>query len=264
MRIAVAAILLLAWAQSAWAQSERVVDIPSRGEAIRALLLQPAQPTGSVILLAGGAGRLDIGSDGSVAALRGNQLVRTRAAYAAAGLATLVPDVAPGHKTSDGVARGYRWSAEHGRDLAALVAFMRTIRPPVVVVGTSRGAVSAGALLREADGAGRPDGMVLTAPMLMPTAERQPSFHDAIGGTPDRARLPLLVVGHVRDACRVTTPASIVTFRAWHGGPVDVVMLDGPDGTGDPCEARSAHGFAGIDSDVVATVTRWIARLPPR
>lgn len=90
MRIAVAAILLLAWAQSAWAQSERVVEIPSRGEAIRALLLQPAQPTGFVILLAGGAGRLDIGSDGSVAALRGNQLVRTRAAYAAAGLATLV------------------------------------------------------------------------------------------------------------------------------------------------------------------------------
>jgi hypothetical protein len=35
-------------------------------------------------------------------------------------------------------------------------------------------------------------------------------------------------------------------------------MLDGPNGTGDPCEAESAHGFAGIDGQVVATVTGWI------
>uniref|UniRef100_UPI0035AEB3A8 hypothetical protein n=1 Tax=Stella sp. TaxID=2912054 RepID=UPI0035AEB3A8 len=138
---------------------------------------------------------------------------------------------------------------------------MRTIRPPVVVVGTSRGAVSAGTLLREATGAGRPDGLVLTAPMLMPTADRQPSFLSAIGNAPRRARLPLLVVGHVRDTCRVTLPASILAFRDWHGGAVDVVLLDGPAGEGDPCEARSAHGFAGIDGEVVATVTRWLGRL---
>ena len=44
------------------------------------------------------------------------------------------------------------------------------------------------------------------------------------------------------------------------GGKVDVVMLDGPAGTGDPCEAASAHGFIGVDDAVVMTVTRWIAK----
>jgi hypothetical protein len=35
-------------------------------------------------------------------------------------------------------------------------------------------------------------------------------------------------------------------------------MLDGPQGQGDPCESRAAHGFAGIDGEVVATVAGWL------
>lgn len=244
--------------------ADPVVEVASRGQAIRALLLRPERPRGSVVLLAGGLGRLDITPDGTLRALRYNQLVRTRHSYAAAGYATLVPDVTPDLKTADGAVRGYRWAAEHGADLAALVAYMRTISEPVVVVATSRGAVSAGTLLREGTGAGRPDGMVLTAPMLMPTEHRQPSFHSAVRGDPEVARLPLLVVGHVRDTCRVTLPSSILAFRQWHGGAVDVILMDGPEGTGDPCEARAAHGFAGLDAEVVERVTRWIAGVPAR
>jgi hypothetical protein len=45
----------------------------------------------------------------------------------------------------------------------------------------------------------------------------------------------------------------------WHGGTVDVVLLDGPEGTGDVCGVGSAHGFVDIDDEVVTTVTRWIA-----
>jgi hypothetical protein len=82
----------------------------------------------------------------------------------------------------------------------------------------------------------------------------------AIGDDPQRAQLPLLVVGHHKDTCRFTRPSTIERFKAWHGGKVDVIMLDGPAGTGDPCEAASAHGFFGIDGAVVTTVTRWIAR----
>jgi hypothetical protein len=79
----------------------------------------------------------------------------------------------------------------------------------------------------------------------------------------------MLIVGHRKDKCRWTLPDSIDAFRAWHakgGGASDVVLLDGPPGTGDPCEARSAHGFAGIDGEVVATVTGWIRKqnLQPR
>ncbi|MGE0717386.1 MAG: alpha/beta hydrolase [Alphaproteobacteria bacterium] len=261
MRVIALAAALLLLANSAFAQAARVVDVPTRGTTVRALLLLPATPVGSVILLAGGHGRLDLAADVRIGWGSGNQLVRTRAAYAAAGYATLVPDIAEDLKTWDGVAQGYRFSAQHGRDLGALVAYMRAIRQPVVVVATSRGAVSAGVLLAEAAAPPtRPDGVVMTAPMLMSIGDRLPNFRMAIGDAPARARLPLLVVGNRRDTCRYTLPASIDAFVAWHGGAVDVVMLDGPQGVGDPCEARAAHGFAGIDGEVVATVTGWIGR----
>ncbi|ROP83856.1 hypothetical protein EDC65_4505 [Stella humosa] len=260
-----AGLLLLALAGPAAAQTETVVEVESRGQQVRALLLMPAgAPVGSVILLAGGHGKLDIGSDGQIGWGRGNQLVRTRAAYARAGFATLVPDIALDLKTAGGVVQGYRSAAPHGRDLGALVQRMRQVKAPVVVVATSRGAPSAGAMLRHASAGAVPDALVMTAAMLVPTGDNQPNFQNAIGGDPTRASLPLLVVGHRKDACRYTLPATIDQFRAWHGGKVDVILLDGPDGSGDPCEAQSAHGFIGLDGAVVAAVTGWIGRLPSR
>src|SRR5215813_6977393 len=64
--------------------ADPIVEIASRGETIRAVLLKPANPKGAVILFAGGNGRLDISTDGEIAKLRFNQLVRTRALYARA------------------------------------------------------------------------------------------------------------------------------------------------------------------------------------
>jgi hypothetical protein len=152
---------------------------------------------------------------------------------------------------------GYRFSPQHGQDLAAVVAYARGIKAPVTIVGTSRGAVSAGILLAQASGAGRPDAMVLTAPMLM-SLDEQPSFQKTLNNSPAKAQLPFLVVGHKKDQCKHTAPPTIEAFRQWHGGKLDIIFLDGPQGTGDPCEAQSAHGFAGIDGTVVSTVTGWI------
>jgi hypothetical protein len=208
--------------------------------------------------LAGGHGKLDLSPAGKVGWGAGNQLVRTRAAYASAGFATLVPDIAPDMKTATGVVDRYRFSPPHGQDIGALVQYMRAIKAPVVLVATSRGAVSAGAALAQASAAARPNAVVLTAAMLVSVGNRAPHFQMAIGDDRRRAQLPLLVVGHRKDRCAFTSPATIDRFKAWHGGKVDVVMLDGPEGTGDPCEARSAHGFAGIDDKVVAAVTGWI------
>lgn len=264
MRALIAALILASAALApALAQTRSVIEVDSRGQKVRSLLIMPASPVGSVIQLAGGHGKLDLGADGRIGWGAGNQLVRTRAAYAAAGFATLVPDIAPDLKTPGGVVPGYRSGGPHGRDIGALVQHMRTIKEPVVLVATSRGAPSAGAALRHATGPARPDAVVLTAAMLVPVGDRQPNFQNAIGGDPTLARLPLLVVGHRKDTCRHTLPATIDQFRAWHGGAVDVVMLDGPEGRGDPCEAQSAHGFSGLDGEVVATVTGWVRKLRP-
>jgi hypothetical protein len=262
IRAITAAALLVCTAATAFAQSEKVIEIPSRGANIRALMIEPPNAVGSVILLAGGHGRLDISPAGAMHWGAGNQLVRTRASYAAAGFVTVVPDISPNLKKAAGVVDGYRFSEPHAHDIGAIVRYLRNVKSPVVVVGTSRGAISAGNAVAKLSGPSRPDAVVFTAPMLV-TVPGSPSVQKAANGDPKRLRVPMLIVGHRKDKCRWTLPDSIDTFRAWHakgGGTSDVVLLDGPAGTGDPCEARAAHGFAGLDGEVVATVTGWIRK----
>ncbi|HEY1243321.1 MAG TPA: alpha/beta hydrolase, partial [Hyphomicrobiaceae bacterium] len=81
-----------------------------------ALLNKPAAPRASIILIPGGNGYLGVNADGSFTSLKGNQLVRTRKAYLAYGVATLTID--------------------SGVNVAEAVAYMRKIARPVVVVGT--------------------------------------------------------------------------------------------------------------------------------
>jgi hypothetical protein len=259
MRTLFLALAILGATTSAYAQAEKVVEIPSRGQKVRGLLSVPPNPVGSIVLLAGGHGILAISPDGKIGWGAGNQLVRTRAAYARAGFATLTLDSAPDMGTPNAPKSGFRYSPDHGRDIGAAVAYMRQIKEPVAIVGTSRAAVATGIALLVSTGTARPDRVVLTAPMLM-TVGDQPSFQKSMGNNPARAQLPFLVVGHQKDACKYTSPPTIELFRKWHGGKLDIVMLDGPEGKGDPCEAQSAHGFAGIDGEVVSTVTGWLRR----
>jgi hypothetical protein len=102
-------------AQTATAAGVSVSTVQVGG--VSAALLTPAHPHGALILLAGGDGSIGVGADGAIAR-EGNQLVRTRMAYAARGFAVLVPDCCV--------------------DLAAAVSYMGRYGR-VTVVGTSRG-----------------------------------------------------------------------------------------------------------------------------
>jgi len=257
--IAIAVIVSGIFCGAAQAQ-EPTVLISSRNQKIRAILLKPEKPVASVILLVGGHGQMDIAQNGAIKWGRTNQFVRTRANYMKQGFAVLVPDIAPDWKGEKNPVNGYRWNARHGADIGALVAYMRTIAEPVVLVGTSRAAVTAGVALLVTAEKTRPDFVVLTAPMLMPYKD-QPSFLKAIQGNQEKAEVPMLVIGHKKDQCPFTSPAAIEEFRNWRGGEnLDILLLDGPQGTGHPCEDRAAHGFAGIDDQVVEVVSSWIKR----
>ena len=208
---------------------------------VKAALIKPAKPVGSVILLAGGDGRIEV-EEGGVIKRQGNQLVRTRMAYAQKGFAVLVPD------------RGY--------DLAALVDLMKTVKRPVTVVGTSRGTqwaaegVAAGA---------RPDKLVLTSGLLSDASMGEPpgnirrrSESNAISILANPALLPpTLVVHHRQDRCWVTSPAGVGPFIAWAQGKARVVWLEGGEENGNPCEAQGHHGFRGIDQKVVEVVSAF-------
>ena len=156
--------IILFMALAPWTGGEKVVEIPSRGRAVRALELLPEKPVGSVILFAGGSGDLGLTPDGHFGnSLSFNQLVRSRFGYQHESLATLVPDLASDLKGSGNA----RESAKHAQDIGALVKYMRTIATPVVVVGTSRGSLSVANAVANLTGDERPDAMVLTSAFLL-------------------------------------------------------------------------------------------------
>jgi len=191
-----------------------------------AVLLRPTSPVASVILMPGGDGLINAGPKGEINRLVGNQLVRTRNAYLARGLAVLV--------------------ANADIDLARALQFMGEIKKPVTVIATSRGTI------RAAEGivrAAKPNALVLTSGFLTAESGGVPNFASILG-TPN-ALPPTLIIHHRDDGCRFTQPAGVASFVSWSAGRARAVWLSGGISVGDPCEARAYHGFNGLDEDVV-------------
>jgi hypothetical protein len=261
-----AALSAFACPAGADAQQQTVSEISTRpGQKVRYLLYKPNKAVGSVILIAGGHGNLALAADGTIGWGQGNQLVRTRAAYAAAGFVTAVPDIAADLKDGDGVVSSYRWSRRHALDIGALVKHLRTLAAPVYLVGTSRGALSVGNAAATLTGEQRPDAIVITAGMLMSVpGQNQPSVQKEVPGI-GRYTGPVLLVHHEKDACAYTPASSAKAFKPLLSSAtiVDIKLLSGGSaGKGDPCQAQSPHGFIGLDDKVVATVTAWLKALP--
>ena len=193
----------------------------------RAVLIRPKAPRASVILMPGGDGAIRAGDQGDIHGLTGNQLVRTRKAYAARGLAVLITDA--------------------GTDLGSAVQYMAAIKRPVTVVATSRGTIRAAQGI--AQGA-RPDALVLTSGFLSQESGSGGSNVMSILGS--SAALPrTLVIHHSQDSCRATLPAGVEPFIKWSAGRARVSWLSGGREEGDPCEAFGHHGFNGLDGQVV-------------
>lgn len=220
--VGIAASLALSGLVSTAAHADETVTIAGS----RAVLIKPASPRASVILMPGGSGAINPGEHGEINGLKGNQLVRTRSAYAARGLAVLVVDA--------------------GTDLSSAVQYMAAIKRPVTVVATSRGTQRAAEGI--ARGA-RPDALVLTSGFLSAESGGGSNVMSIIGSPSALPRT--LVIHHRNDGCKVTAPAGVDPFVKWSAGRARVAWLSGGRNDGDPCEARGYHGFNGLDGQVV-------------
>jgi hypothetical protein len=204
------------------ARTDETVDIGGS----HAVLLKPKAPHASVILMPGGNGAINAGANGEIRGLTGNQLVRTRSAYAGKGLAVLVVDA--------------------GVNLASAVQYMAAIKRPVTVIATSRGTIRAA---RGIAGGARPDALVLTSGFLTSESGGAENVQTILGSP---ALLPhTLVIHHRQDSCRATLPAGVDPFIHWAGGRARVIWLTGGTDAGDACQALAHHGFSGIDGQVV-------------
>jgi pimeloyl-ACP methyl ester carboxylesterase len=259
-RVALALLLLAATASAQPAETMKTVE--SRpGVTQRFILVEPTDPpTASLILFTGGDGALGFKGDGPFPR-GGNFLVRNRQAFADHGFLVAVVDVPSDHAGGYGM---FRLTADHARDVAAVIALMRQIMPvPVWVVGTSRGtvsAVNAAARLKE----GGPDGLVITSSITRVSRGATETVFDA--GLGD-VRVPTLVVHSANDACIVTPGSDARWLASRVRAPRKELLLftGAPSGSGSAaCEPFTAHGYFGIDAEVVKAIADWIKATPVR
>jgi pimeloyl-ACP methyl ester carboxylesterase len=230
---------------------EETVRLPTRPGVTQPFLLlaPPGKPVASVILFSGG--------NGILARTRGNFLIRTRRKFAAAGFlvaAVDVPSDLPG-----GFNPNSRSTAAHAQDIAAVIAYLRhKVAAPVWLVGTSMGTISAAnAAARLAQGGG-PDGLVMTS-SIVPSAPPPPPIYALIDV--GAIAIPTLFIHNREDACPITPIANVAPLvaRFTHAPRKALIVVSGgkPPRSA-PCDAKSRHGYFGIEDAVVGDIVRWI------
>ena len=253
MRVLAAALCLCAGV--AHAQQARVIDIPTRGGVTqRFLYVAAAKPRAAAVLFSGGAGDLGFADDGAVVRQKGNFLVRTRELFVARGIAVAL--VSPPSDRRD--LRGFRQTREHVEDMRSVIAWLRReTGAPVWLIGTSRGTQSAAYVATQlAPAQGGADGLVLTSSVL------EGRFNDR--AVPEmaleRIAVPVLVVHHRQDGCRVTAYADVPKLMgALKSAPrKELITIEGGVSEGDPCEAFAHHGYNGVERETVDRIAAWI------
>src|SRR6185503_1551687 len=244
---------LLATAVGAAAQPvEEVLTVKRGGYAISGLAMKgaQAQPKQGIALFPGHPGIMKIQSETQFQK-GGNFLIRSRRHWIDAETMVLSVD-AP----SDQWATFYqvwRESARYGEDVAALVeaAARRYGVQDWTFVGTSEGSLSAFHAARMNPRLARR--VILTA-----------SVFEASRNGPGLSRVnfadlasPLLWVHHVDDPCQYTPYRAAQAFSKKSNAPL-VSVRGGEGWSGGLCQARTAHGFVGIEIPTVQAMRSWV------
>jgi pimeloyl-ACP methyl ester carboxylesterase len=255
------ALSLVANFHSASAADSTLVSMQTpRGAKQAFILIKPANPVAAVILFAGGHGALGLRSASTMRWGAMNFLVRSRDIFVSHDLMVAVVD-APSDRQG-GMNAVFRMGSAHASDITAVAAYLKKQADiPVWLVGTSSGTFSAAGGAIAAKGI---DGLVLTSTVTR--AKRgdkiAQSHPDGVASMAlQRVGVPTLVLSHRKDGC-VSSPAADgpkLTKRLSKAAKVDLVLVDGGDlPQSDPCQARSPHGFLGIESEVVGKITAFV------
>jgi hypothetical protein len=265
--IAAVLVILTGAAQAGFLPSPagQTIDVATRPGVTERYLLWRTDEAPKAILL------MFIGSQG-VAAIRdktgptwserGNFLPRAREYFRRRGFAVAEVDTPSDHR--DGLIAGFRLSADHAADAAAVMADLRRRVPgvPLWLIGTSRGSISAASVAARLQGAQAADGVVLTSSVTEPEEGlRAPSRDSVMDVDLSAIRIPVLITFHRQDTCvAVSTRAGPSLQRKLANAPKsDVLLFEGGDPPqSGPCEALAAHGYFGIEERVANAIADWI------
>ena len=230
-------VWLLAFAgvvPSAWAADELVTSARTAGgETVPYVLTtKPGTPAYAVILMPGGKGVLNPRLQGGrlVLAAAGNFLIRARELFADGRFVAASTDAT---STPD-----------------RMLAIVRDLegrygRIAIYIVGTSRSTEATMALAKPLDG--RVAGFIHTS-----------SMSGIASFDPRGLKSRNLIVLHVNDACRVTSPSAGMASNRKFG--TELIEMSGGTSTGDDCEAYAYHGYNGIEKETVDRIKAWIAK----
>lgn len=254
------AALVFAGLGPATAASSDLVSIQTpRGVKQAFILIKPDKPAASVILFAGGHGALGLKSASSMKR-GGNFLVRSRDKFAAHDLMVAVVDTPSDQRARMNAV--FRMSSAHAADIAAVAAYLKKQADvPVWLVGTSMGTFSAAGGAIAAKGI---DGLVLTSTVTRskPDWKIARSHRDGVASMAlSRITVPTLIMSHRQDGCDVTPAgdAPKLQKRLTKASRVEVALLDGGNPPqSDPCQAKSQHGFLGVEPEAVSTIAKFI------
>lgn len=193
-------------------------------------------PKAIVILMPGGNGVMDLHEEGGniVFKTAGNFLIRSRHLFADQDFAAVCTDA----------------SADEAR-IQTLLDDLAKRYPgaPVYLIGTSRGTESTMRLAPYLSD--KIAGVIHTSTM-----------RDVMWFDPRPLKNRQLLVHHRNDTCRVTRYDAARTASERYG--IELITMEGGDSIGDACEAKSYHGYHGIERETVQAIRAWILRDPVR
>jgi len=231
-----------------------VVKIETRGAVLPIYTIWNEKAVATLVLYSGGGGGYGkIGDDGWPSS--SNFLIRSAKLFAAHPFNLVLVGRATDVPTLDGVTR---IGENHNLDNQAIFRAIKLKSPvPIWLIGTSMGTISATAAAIH-DGGQNIAGIVLTSSI---TAYR------IKGAVPtqelSKIVVPVLVVHHEQDACKVCTPYEAKNIAdGLKNSPIKKTILisGGADPTGDPCEPMHYHGYIGKEKEVVDLIATWVGQ----
>ena len=236
--------------------ADELISLETRpGVQQKFILIQPEKPVASVILFAGGHGRLGLEGPSDFNWGRNNFLVRTRDLFAEQGFIVAVVDAPSDKQEKPGMLFGFRDSDEHVTDIDHVIQYLKSKTDlPVWLVGTSRGTESAAT--NAINSKQKPHGLILTSSMSVENHKGTALTEMDL----DKITLPTLITAHEYDGCSKTPPegAQEIKEMLTNAKKVEVKMFSGGDETGKPCKAKSYHGYLGIEESVVSHISQFI------
>lgn len=239
------------------AANASLITLGTRSEVTQQILVeQPNNPRANLILFAGGKGKIKLNS-GKYKNNK-NFLVRSRQLFIDRGFATILIDAPSDKQGKLGMLKGFRNSQKHVQDIKAVINYIRSINnKPIWLIGTSRGTESAAYAAVHLNS--KIDGLVLTS-SISKTNNKGTSVTDL---PLDRITVPVLAIHHIQDACKTTRPSVVkdIKRKAYNSSRVEVKLFTGGDTpiSSNPCQARTYHGYLGIEAEVVDYASNFIS-----